>query len=123
MRWVRSSRANIAIAWPLISIEPRTKAQASPSMAVNNPSARNQGFSLAPSLLDNVRPGMRCYDDEIFGPVLSVVRVETYEQALAITHETRMATAQRFSPAMEAPLASSNLAPKSARSASTCPFP
>ena len=42
----------------------------------HNPTNSN-GFFLAPSLLDNVKPGMRCYDDEIFGPVLNVVRVKT----------------------------------------------
>ncbi|HUC04508.1 MAG TPA: aldehyde dehydrogenase family protein, partial [Acidimicrobiales bacterium] len=36
------------------------------------------------SVLDHVRPGMAAYDDEIFGPVLSVVRVDTYEEALAL---------------------------------------
>jgi len=46
--------------------------------------SRREGFFLAPSLLDHVKPGMHCYDDEIFGPVLSVVRVNTYEEALKI---------------------------------------
>ncbi|MGI9529217.1 MAG: CoA-acylating methylmalonate-semialdehyde dehydrogenase [Acidimicrobiia bacterium] len=40
------------------------------------------GYFLAPSLLDNVTPGMRCYDEEIFGPVLCVVRVDSYDEAL-----------------------------------------
>ena len=44
--------------------------------------SKRPGFFLGSSLLDNVKPGMRCYDDEIFGPVLSVVRVQTYEEAL-----------------------------------------
>jgi malonate-semialdehyde dehydrogenase (acetylating)/methylmalonate-semialdehyde dehydrogenase len=52
----------------------------------HNPTNSN-GFFLAPSLLDNVRPGMRCYDDEIFGPVLNVVRVDTYDEALKIIHD------------------------------------
>ena len=43
-----------------------------------------EGFFLAPSLLDNVNPGMRCYDDEIFGPVLCVVRVDTYDEAVGL---------------------------------------
>jgi malonate-semialdehyde dehydrogenase (acetylating) / methylmalonate-semialdehyde dehydrogenase len=51
------------------------------------PVSKRAGFFLAPSLLDNVRPGMRCYDDEIFGPVLSVVRVDTYDEALRIIQE------------------------------------
>jgi malonate-semialdehyde dehydrogenase (acetylating) / methylmalonate-semialdehyde dehydrogenase len=42
---------------------------------------RAGGFFLGPSLLDHVTPGMAVYRDEIFGPVLSVVRVSTYEQA------------------------------------------
>jgi malonate-semialdehyde dehydrogenase (acetylating) / methylmalonate-semialdehyde dehydrogenase len=42
----------------------------------------SEGFFHNPSLLDHVRPGMRCYDDEIFGPVLSVVRVGSYEEGL-----------------------------------------
>lgn len=42
------------------------------------------GFFLAPSLLDNVKPGMACYDDEIFGPVLGVVRVDTYDEAVQL---------------------------------------
>lgn len=45
------------------------------------------GFFLAASLLDNVQPGMRCYDDEIFGPVLSIVRVKTYDEALRLIQE------------------------------------
>jgi malonate-semialdehyde dehydrogenase (acetylating)/methylmalonate-semialdehyde dehydrogenase len=46
--------------------------------------ASRPGFFLNPSLLDNVRPGMACYDDEIFGPVLSVVRVSSYDEGVAL---------------------------------------
>ena len=42
------------------------------------------GFWLGPTLLDNVTPDMSVYTDEIFGPVLSVVRVDTYDQALEL---------------------------------------
>jgi malonate-semialdehyde dehydrogenase (acetylating) / methylmalonate-semialdehyde dehydrogenase len=42
---------------------------------------RSSGFFLGPCLLDHVTPAMTVYQDEIFGPVLSVVRVETYEEA------------------------------------------
>jgi len=54
-----------------------------------------QGFFLGPSLLDHVRPGMRCYDEEIFGPVLAVVRVETYDEAVGLvnTHQFGNGTA------------------------------
>jgi malonate-semialdehyde dehydrogenase (acetylating)/methylmalonate-semialdehyde dehydrogenase len=42
------------------------------------------GFFLGCSLLDDVAPGMRAYDDEIFGPVLSVVRVDSFDAALEL---------------------------------------
>lgn len=45
---------------------------------------RQDGHFLGLSLLDHVRPGMRCYDDEIFGPVLNIVRVGTYAEGLDI---------------------------------------
>ena len=45
------------------------------------------GFFLGASLVDHVRPGTRCYTDEIFGPVLSVVRVETYADALRVIND------------------------------------
>jgi malonate-semialdehyde dehydrogenase (acetylating)/methylmalonate-semialdehyde dehydrogenase len=48
-----------------------------------------EGFFLAPSLIDRVRPGMRCYDDEIFGPVLSVARVETYDEAVQLINDNQ----------------------------------
>ena len=40
------------------------------------------GYFMGGSLFDNVKPGMSIYDQEIFGPVLSTVRVPDYEQAL-----------------------------------------
>ena len=45
------------------------------------------GFWLGPSVLDHVTPAMGCYQDEIFGPVLSVVRAAGYDQALQIVSE------------------------------------
>jgi malonate-semialdehyde dehydrogenase (acetylating) / methylmalonate-semialdehyde dehydrogenase len=48
--------------------------------------APNGGFYMGCSLLDGVKPGMRSYDDEIFGPVLSVVRVATYDDAVALVN-------------------------------------
>jgi len=49
--------------------------------------ARDAGFFVGCSLLDDVKPGMRVYDDEIFGPVLSVVRVPTLDDALALVND------------------------------------
>jgi malonate-semialdehyde dehydrogenase (acetylating)/methylmalonate-semialdehyde dehydrogenase len=45
------------------------------------------GFFLGVSLLDHVTPEMDCYQDEIFGPVLSVVRVDTYDEAMKLIDE------------------------------------
>jgi malonate-semialdehyde dehydrogenase (acetylating)/methylmalonate-semialdehyde dehydrogenase len=45
------------------------------------------GFFLGVSLLDRVTPEMDAYRDEIFGPVLSVVRVGTYDEALRLVNE------------------------------------
>ena len=47
----------------------------------------SQGFFLGVSLVDNVKPGMKVYDEEIFGPVLVVTRVDTYEAAVALVNE------------------------------------
>jgi malonate-semialdehyde dehydrogenase (acetylating)/methylmalonate-semialdehyde dehydrogenase len=44
------------------------------------------GFWLGPSLLDHVTPPMSCYTDEIFGPVLSVLRSPSYDAALALVN-------------------------------------
>jgi malonate-semialdehyde dehydrogenase (acetylating)/methylmalonate-semialdehyde dehydrogenase len=50
------------------------------------PAADGAGFFLGCSLLDDVVPGTRAYDDEIFGPVLGVVRVATYDEAVALVN-------------------------------------
>ncbi|HEY7226350.1 MAG TPA: CoA-acylating methylmalonate-semialdehyde dehydrogenase [Micromonosporaceae bacterium] len=44
------------------------------------------GFFLGVSLLDNVRPSMSVYTDEIFGPVLCVVRAQTYAEAVELVN-------------------------------------
>ena len=45
------------------------------------------GFYMGGCLFDDVRPDMRIYKEEIFGPVLSVVRADTYEDALRLPSE------------------------------------
>jgi malonate-semialdehyde dehydrogenase (acetylating)/methylmalonate-semialdehyde dehydrogenase len=47
-----------------------------------------EGFFLSPSLIDELKPGMRAYDDEIFGPVLGVTRVDTYDEAVRLVNES-----------------------------------
>jgi malonate-semialdehyde dehydrogenase (acetylating)/methylmalonate-semialdehyde dehydrogenase len=45
------------------------------------------GFFLGGTLFDNVTPSMRIYQEEIFGPVLAVVRVQTYEEAVQLIND------------------------------------
>lgn len=47
----------------------------------------SDAFLLGPSVVDQVKPGMRVATEEIFGPVLSVARVDTLDQALAMGRE------------------------------------
>ncbi len=50
-----------------------------------------QGFFLNPTLLDNVSTDMACYRDEIFGPVLSVVRVSGYQDGIETINANQFA--------------------------------
>ncbi len=43
-----------------------------------------KGFYIGPCLFDGVKPGMKIYQEEIFGPVLSVVRVNSFDEAVAL---------------------------------------
>jgi len=47
---------------------------------------REQGFFLGPCMFDHVTPNMSVYKDEIFGPVLSMTRVATYDDAIALVN-------------------------------------
>jgi len=45
------------------------------------------GFFFGPTLFDHVNPDMSIYQDEIFGPVLSVVRLDSYEEAIQLIND------------------------------------
>jgi malonate-semialdehyde dehydrogenase (acetylating)/methylmalonate-semialdehyde dehydrogenase len=53
--------------------------------------AIGDGYFLGPTLLDKVTPRMTVYTDEIFGPVLSVVRVDSYPEAMEVLNANRYA--------------------------------
>ena len=86
---------------PLVTREHRDKvasyldagARAGATLVVDGrdvePDGAADGFWLGPSLIDHVTPEMSVYTDEIFGPVLSVVRAETYDEALRLVNEHR----------------------------------
>jgi malonate-semialdehyde dehydrogenase (acetylating)/methylmalonate-semialdehyde dehydrogenase len=55
---------------------------------VPSPSGHDGGHWLAPSVIDHVAPGSACARDELFGPVLSIVRVATLHEALALEQQS-----------------------------------
>jgi malonate-semialdehyde dehydrogenase (acetylating)/methylmalonate-semialdehyde dehydrogenase len=86
---------------PLITAEHRDKvagyiaagAQSGATVVVDGREADlpADGFFLGTTLLDHVTPEMTVYTDEIFGPVLSVVRAETYDDGLALINANQYA--------------------------------
>jgi len=86
---------------PLITREHRDKVagyigageQAGATVVVDGREAQvpQDGFFLGTTLLDNVTPEMTVYTDEIFGPVLGVVRVNTYEEGVALINANQYA--------------------------------
>ena len=85
--------------------------------------ADGDGFFLAPTLFDQVSTEMSIYTDEIFGPVLSVVRVASYDDGLELINPTRTATAPRSSPTTAAPPGGSRTRSRSAWSGVNVPIP
>ncbi len=49
---------------------------------IAKPAGHDDGYFMGPCLFDNVKPGMSIYQDEIFGPVLGIVRVKTLQEAM-----------------------------------------
>ena len=48
----------------------------------------DKGYFVEPTIFDRVRPEMRIAQEEIFGPVLSVIRVESFEEAMAAANDS-----------------------------------
>lgn len=55
---------------------------------VSAPEGYGSGNWLAPSLIDHAKPGMDCVERELFGPVMTIVRVDTLDEALALQDST-----------------------------------
>jgi len=47
-----------------------------------------KGYFYAPTVLEEVKPGMTAFDQEIFGPVVSLIRFKTEEEAVALANQT-----------------------------------
>jgi malonate-semialdehyde dehydrogenase (acetylating)/methylmalonate-semialdehyde dehydrogenase len=54
---------------------------------------QSDGFFVGPTIFDHVRPEMTIAREEIFGPVLSVIRVKTLEDAIALVNSSRFGNA------------------------------
>jgi malonate-semialdehyde dehydrogenase (acetylating)/methylmalonate-semialdehyde dehydrogenase len=78
------------------------------------------GFFLGVTLFDHVKPGMDIYNEEIFGPVLGIVRVDTYDEAIKLVNGHRYANgtaifttdggaARRFQLEVEVPMIGVNV--------------
>ncbi|WAJ70079.1 NAD-dependent succinate-semialdehyde dehydrogenase [Catenovulum adriaticum] len=48
-----------------------------------------KGFYYTPSILENVKPGMPAYDDELFGPVAAFIKVKDNEEAIKVANDSR----------------------------------
>ena len=85
-RWGRSSRASTATRSPATSTP--GAAQGAKIVADGRDSApEGDGFFLGVSLIDDITTEMDAYRDEIFGPVLGVMRVGTYDEALKLIND------------------------------------
>lgn len=49
----------------------------------------DKGNFLFPTIINGVKPGMRCYDEEIFAPVLSIVNVDTFDEAISLVNSNK----------------------------------
>jgi succinate-semialdehyde dehydrogenase/glutarate-semialdehyde dehydrogenase len=59
------------------------------SFALRGGPAAGPGFFYEPTVLDQVRPGMRAYEEELFGPVAVVIRARDEEDAVRIANDNR----------------------------------
>jgi alpha-ketoglutaric semialdehyde dehydrogenase len=74
----RSSQQNL-----IMSASPATRAGGWPAAVRLD---RNQGYFMQPTLIADTNPDMRINNEEVFGPVVSTVRVQNYEEALDLAN-------------------------------------
>ena len=87
--------ASVVSVHPFESIDP-IRSSISPPMTTTveksvHPlqSVENKGFFYAPTLLDGVRPGSTLEAEEIFGPVLSIIEVDSLEEAIEVNNRSK----------------------------------
>lgn len=54
----------------------------------NDEAYHEKGYFIGPTIFDNVKPSMRIWKEEIFAPVLSIVRVDSLEEAIELTNKS-----------------------------------
>ena len=57
----------------------------------------DKGFFVRPTVFDHVTPDMRIAREEIFGPVLSVLRVKDFDEAMRVANDCEMVFRLRYS--------------------------
>ena len=63
--------------------------KAGASFVLHGGPSAGPGFFYEPAILDHVRPGMRAYDEELFGPVAIIIRVKNDDEAIRIANDHR----------------------------------
>ena len=70
----------------VLSFVDKGKSEGAKTVVDGGTAPRKEGFFLGTTLFDQVKPGMEVYKNEIFGPVLVVLRVDTLEQAIDLVN-------------------------------------
>lgn len=65
-----------------------------------------RGVKVGPTIIDHCKAGMACYDEEIFGPVMNIVRVDTAQKAIVFINASKWATVPQCSARTDTPPAS-----------------
>lgn len=82
--------ARLLIGGNIASVSIRSSVPQSVEKSVHPlPSAENKGFFYAPTLFDGVQPGSTLEAEEIFGPVLSIIEVDSLEQAIEVNNRSQ----------------------------------
>ena len=77
--WVTADRASFRL------LDSRFELEAEPfDERITILEGAGNGFYVAPTIIDRLRPDSPCAQDEIFGPVLSILRVDTLDEAIAL---------------------------------------
>lgn len=56
-----------------------------------DPEVSGSGYFIGPTIFDHVQPGMKIWQDEIFAPLLSIVRVDTLAEAIEVSNQSEFA--------------------------------